>query len=634
MAGTGIRHSVMSRLTRSPSWTLPLILAVLFVAAPWLGVGANWTRQLILIAILALVVSGLNLSWGYVGELSLGQVAMYATGAYIGGILTMHNVDLALTLPAAAIGAGIVGFITGAPGLRLGGWGLAMVSFFLVILIPDVVDIFQKYTGGFAGLSGIPEPAFFGQALGAHGYYLIVAACLIIWLAFMRNLVTTRHGGALRVLRQSPLLASSLGINVARMKLTAYVLGAIPAGVAGCLFTLLDLFISPDYFGLDLSIAIIAASVLGGSESVYGALLGAAVLQLGPMRATAFDQYALVAYGAFLVIGGVLLSGGISGLASRLVRRFAVRQVKDEAEQPRRAAEWVPMDPIPGENMEIRGLVKDFGGARALDNVNMAAAKGTVTGLIGANGSGKTTLLNIISGFYVPTAGTVLIGGEEAQAQRPHRLARRGVARTFQTPLIPRSMTTAEVIAAARYTRHKAGIISAVLRLPKFRRVRRADRAAALRALRVLGIEHLADRQASALPLGSRRLVEVARALAAEPAVLLLDEPASGLDRGEVEDLAAVIRRLGAAGATVLLVEHNFQLICDVSDQVYVLEFGKLIASGTPGEIRHDPAVIQSYLGQMTDSAAAGEEPADAKSPDAKTAAADGHEASPMGVQR
>jgi branched-chain amino acid transport system permease protein len=588
-------------IARLPPWLLPLGLAALLVAVPWLNVDPTWTRQLILISILALIVSGLNLSWGYAGELSLGQVAMYAAGAYVGGILTTHNVDLALALPAAAASAAMIGLISGVAGIRLAGWGLAMVSFFLVLLVPDTVQIFASQTGGFAGLSGIPTPRLFGADLSQQGYYVLVAGCLIVWLTFLRNLVTSRHGGALRVMRQSGLLASSLGINVTRMKLTAYLLGAVPAGAAGCLFALLDSFVSPNYFGLDLAIAIIAASVLGGSESVYGAVLGAALLQLGPMRTTAFHQYALVAYGAFLVVGGVLLSGGVSGLASRLLRGV-MPAAAPVAGDVRRAGEIADIDPIPGQTLQVQGVTKQFGGARALGGLDLVASQGAVTGLIGANGSGKTTLLNIISGFYVPTAGSVLIGGRPVAGQPAHRLARRGVARTFQTPVIPRSMTAAEVVAAARYMRHRSGIIAAVLRLPSFRRARRSDREAALRALRVLGIERLADQPASALPLGSRRLVEVARALAAEPALLLLDEPASGLDTDEVAGLGRVIRRLGDAGATVLLVEHNFQLICDVSDQVYVLEAGRLIASGTPDQIRRDKSVIRSYLGQLAES--------------------------------
>lgn len=588
-----------SRVRRIPSWIFLVPCVAVLFAGPWLNIGPYWTRQIILIAIMAMLVSGLNISWGWAGELSMGQAAMYAVGAYIGATLTINGYDLMIALPVAALCAAALGLATGLPGLRLGGWGLAMMSFFLVLLVPDVIEIFHDQTGGKMGLTGIPRASIFGNELDDRGFYLVVVAVLVLWMIVMRNLVTSREGNKFRILRQSPVLASSLGIKVPAIKLKAYTIGAIPAGLAGCLFGLLDGYLSPDYFAIDLAIAIIAASVIGGSETIYGAIVGAAILQLGPMRVTALDDYALVAYGAFLILGGVFLAGGVTGLIGKgwgaVAGRFGDRVLPE-----RIAAAELDVAPIPGEELAVRHIVKDFGGLRAIDDLNLVAKAGTVTGLIGANGSGKTTLLNIISGFYTPTEGSVHLGGEELRHDSPDARARRGVARTFQTPLIPRSMSTLDVVASARVAGHKCGTLTAVLRLPKYWRTRRDDRTAALAALQVVGLKHLAAEPAVSLSLGTRRLVEVARALAAEPAVLLLDEPASGLDEHEVDDLAALVGRVAAAGATVILVEHNFPLICAVSDQVYVLETGRLIASGTPDEIRSDAAVISSYLGQSS----------------------------------
>jgi branched-chain amino acid transport system permease protein len=250
-----------------------------------------------------------------------------------------------------------------------------------------------------------------------------------------------------------------------------------------------------------------------------------------------------------------------------------------------------------GEPLELAGVVKRFGGLVALNDISLEARPGAITGLIGANGSGKTTALNLVTGFYRADTGTIRVGSREVTGLRPYRIARLGVVRTFQTPLIPDKLTTVEVVASSRYVRDYVGLLAAVLRLPSFRRARERDLAEAHRVLRMLGLEGLADRQAASLPLGSRRLVEVARAIAANPAVLLLDEPASGLDEHEIQRLAEVIGRVRQAGATVLLIEHNFAMVCGVADFIYALDFGRLIAAGPPRDIQANEAVIRSYLG-------------------------------------
>jgi len=607
-------------LERKPLWLIPLALGLLLMFAPYLGMDPSWTRQFMLIAIFTLVVSGVNLSFGYAGELSLGQVAIYAASAYTAGILSIHGHGLVVEMAAAVAVAAVLGFASGIPGARLAGWGLAMSSFFLVIMVPDVVALLGEWTGGYSGLAGIMPATVFGRMLEPNEFYMVVIATMLVWVAIVRNLVTSRHGKALQVLRQSPVLASSLGINVYRTKMTAYVLGAIPAGLAGALFAHVDLYLAPESFTFQLAIAFIAASVLGGSESVYGAFIGAFLLQVGPMQTAGFAEYALVAYGAFLIIGGVLLPGGAAGLARSIWARIRSydpgptdTQTSGVSVQPPAANASLDIDPIVGKSLRVSGLVRTFGGVRALDDVTITAEPGRVTGLIGGNGSGKTTMLNIVSGFYRPTSGAIELDGRPLGRTSPHKVARLGVARTFQTPLIPRNLTTLEVLSTARYARHYSSLLSAVLRLPGYRRQARKDRERGMTVLRVLGITHLADVQADSLPLGSRRVVEMARALVAEPAVLLLDEPASGLDGEEVEGLARVVRSIAELGTTVILVEHNFELICRVSDQVHVLEFGKLIASGTPEHIQDDPAVQRSYLGEDLEAAqetSSDEEPA------------------------
>jgi branched-chain amino acid transport system permease protein len=584
---------------RVPSWGWPALGAAVVLLLPQLGLAATDQRQVVLICMLALVVSGLNLSLGFAGELALGQAAIYAAGAYVSGYLGVHgHTDLLVQLTASAVAALFVGLITGIPGLRLGSWSLAMASFFLVLLVPDLIAIFPKQTGGRIGLAGIGYPTLGGVHLTREGYYLAVVVVTVGWLWVLRNLVTSRHGIALQVLRQSPILASSLGISVYRTKLTAYAIAAIPAGLAGSLFANLDHYVSSGSFGFSLAISILAASILGGSVSVYGAVVGATIMQLGPLESTSFQKYALLAYGIFLLLGGVLLAEGLSGISRRLWRRI-VRSAERRPAGPV-AAPTPPAgrpDPLPGVTLSVQGISKSFGGLEALQDVSVTAQPGRILALIGPNGSGKTTLLNLICGFYRPDAGTVCVGDQPVNGRSPDWIARAGVARTFQTPVVPKGITVSEAVAAGRYATDYTALATAVLRLPSYRRTRGVDDDETRKVLDLVGIGDLAHLEAAALPLGTRRLLEVARALISRPRVVLLDEAASGLDEDEVSRLAELIRAVRDAGATVILVEHNFGLVLSLADDIHVLARGRIIASGPPSIIEHHPVVLSEYLG-------------------------------------
>ena len=588
---------VASSLYRIPSIVYPLIGAVVVAVLPWAGVSRYWTIQIAYSLIFMLVVSGLNLSMGFAGELALGQGAIFASGAYTAAVFGNHHVhDVLIVVPTAAVVALVVGLVSGAPGLRLSEWSLAMVSFFLVVILPEVVNIFSGQTGGLNGTT-IPVPTVGGLTLGSRGLYLTITVVAVIWLAALRNLVISRHGGALRVVRESRVLASSLGINVYLLKLIVYAIGAVPAGAAGALFAYLVVYISPGTFSFSLIISFFAASIIGGSESVYGAVVGAALLEFVPLALTGFQRYSLVTYGAFLIAGGVILSGGIAGLAVRMVHRVARRYLLKAKSGP--TEETFDDEIEPGGTLEIRDVRKVFGGFVALDRVSLKATPGRITAVIGPNGSGKTTLLNLVSGFYRLDVGSVLLDGEEIQARNSYRIARAGIARTFQTPQIPRSLTAGQVVANGRYVKDRASMASAVFRMPKYRATERQDVLEADRILHSLGIGAARDQPALSLPLGTRRLLEVGRCLAARAKVLLLDEPASGLDQDEIAALGSLLRRIRAAGSTVVLVEHNFSFVLSLADEIIVLAHGEVIASGTPDEIATNELVYREYLGEM-----------------------------------
>jgi branched-chain amino acid transport system permease protein len=600
-----------------------LALLLLALALPWLGLNALWIREVEIVAIFTLIVSGTNLSYGFAGELSLGQPAIYAVGAYVAGYMALHGADdLLFALLVGGVAAALTGLIVGIPGLRLASWSLAMVSFFIVLLIPDLAGMLQQYTGGFNDMTGIPSPELFGQLLTPGEFYV---ACIVVaggWLAFERNLVLSRQGQTIRVLKESPVLTASLGSPVYWMKVKVYVLGSIPAGLAGVLFAYYDQFLSPTTFGFDVAVGILAASVLGGAQSIYGAILGAALLQVGPFEFASFQSYSLVVYGAMLLLGGLLLRDGITSRARTALTWALTRWPALAAADPsvphltsraRRSADGGTAaadgltdllrtglaaggGPAPAA-LEIESVTRRFGGVRALGGVSLTIRPGEVTAIIGPNGSGKTTLLNVISGLVSPDSGTVRLGEQVLSGRRAYQVARLGVARTFQTPVIPAGLTTAEAVATSRFNGDYVGLLPTVLRTRGYRAVQGRDQRAARTALSVTGLTGQAGAMASALPLGTRRRVEVARAIAAAPRVLLLDEPASGLSEAEVASLGQLVRAVAAAGVIVILIEHNFSFVLGTADVIHVMSVGEIVVSGTAAQVRSHPETMAIYLG-------------------------------------
>lgn len=596
---------------RSPA---SFVVAIALVASmPWLGANRLWLQLTVLVLLFAMLVAGLNLTFGFAGELAFSQPALYALGAYLGGYMALHGAnDLLAAAAAGAVAAGIVGAVIGLPALRLSGWSMAMVSFFLILVLPDIINVLQGVTGGTNGLAGIPLPELFGTPLGTKGYFVVCAVIAGVCLLLARNLVRSRHGMAFRVLRESPLLAQSLGTNVYGLKLRAYIIGSSLAGIAGALFAYLYGYVSPTSFGFDTAIAIIAASVVGGSRSVYGCVIGAALVEIGPFESSGFQQYALVVYGLLLAAVAVLAPRGVPDLARELLRRGwrsiggpgqGIGGSLAGAAAPGTGPgagnqERIAMPHSDDAELRVTSLRKEFGGVKALSDVSLQALPGRITAVIGPNGSGKTTLLNVVAGVYEPSGGEVRLGTVRLGGKGAHRALRSGIARTFQTPSIPEGLTTLEVVMTSRYRLDYVGVLPTMLRLPRYRRIARADETVARAALETVGILDLAGLAASSLPLGTRRLVEVARAIAARPGVLLLDEPASGLSDDDVERLGRVLCWFRDSGGVVVLVEHNFGFVSRIADVVYVLHLGSSLMDGPPEAVRTHPEVVASYLGQ------------------------------------
>lgn len=589
-------------LMRKYGPAVPVLLVILLMVGPSFGlIGAVAARDIMLVATLALMVSGLNLVLGYAGELAVGQVAFYAIGAYIAGFVGMSlgQHDLLVGLAAVIVGAVIVGLLTGVPSLRLSGWPLAMVTFFLVLIVPNLIEIFSRWTGGSQGMA-VDRATLFGSELGAYGYYIVVVVVTAVWFLVVRNIVLSPQGTGFLVLRQSPELAGALGMSVYRTKLKVYVLGTIAPALGGALFAWMDGFVAPDSFTFGLAITLLAASVFGGGTSIYGALLGAAVLHFTEDALTGFNQYQLIIFGLLLVVLAIALPDGVVGLIRRWVTRLLPAPTR-AARTSSAAAADLDLTGMNGKPVVVDQLDKSFGGNHAVRGVSFTARPGEITALIGTNGSGKTTVLNMINGFLKPDSGRVRLGeGSDAtvlSTRSADAVARAGVMRTFQTPLMPEGVTTVDFVALGGYLTDPASLPETVLRLPGHRRrVRRAtERAEHL--LAALGLSEIMDKEVDSLPLGNRRLVEVARSLAAAPSVLLLDEVGSGLDEGDLARLEDLLRRIRDAGVTIILVEHNFPLVMRLADHVHVLSRGATLVEGPPEQIRDSQAVATEYLG-------------------------------------
>jgi branched-chain amino acid transport system permease protein len=578
--------------------TLGIALVIIFIA-PGL-VSASTVRILQLAALLGLVALGLNLALGYGGQFAISHVFFYGLGSYTVGILAIRAVTTnALVLILAAVVAAVVAaLITGVPGLRLGAWSLGMVSFFLITLVPDFVQFFPNLTGGTNGLIGIPQLTLFGTELSTNGMYRFTIAMLSVWLIFQRRFIYSGYGRILAVLREDTIQLSSLGVSPYRMKLFVYVLSAIPAGAAAVVFSTLDGVVSPDSFSLNITILVLAGVIFGGKKTMYGGLLGALILVWIQQDLLALETYMLLAFGCFLVLVAVLLPNGVGGTVLKLFGGLRKSNLLDPKSSVETAAR---LGPVETKDLAVRGVAKRFGGVQALSDVSIDVTAGEITALIGPNGSGKTTLLNAISGFARSDVGSLLLGDSELYGRSAATIARVGVGRTFQTPRLPSDLTVRETIATAGFSHKKAGLVSTILGLPRWRHeeVQLAKRVDGV--LRALALDDDAHSLVGSMPLGKKRLVEIARAILMQPALLLLDEAASGLSPLEIDHLTPLLRRLADEGVAILIVEHNMDLVFSAADTVYVLAAGRLLASGTPVEVASNQEVVATYLGEELD---------------------------------
>jgi branched-chain amino acid transport system permease protein len=555
------------------------------------------------VGLYALVALGLIVVTGITGQTSFGQAAFVGIGAYTTALLaSRYGAGPLVTLAAALVATALVAALIAAITLRLSGhylplstlaWG---ISLFYLYGNLDVL-------GGHTGIDDVPPLALFGHTV-TSGHVLggLIWLCLACSLLGIANLLDSRHGRALRAVKDAALMAETFGVDTVKEKRVAFILAALLAGLSGWLYAYLLRFVTPSPFGIDSGIEYLFMVVVGGAGHVWGAVIGASVITLArewlqdalPALLGTSGDYDSIVFGILIIIILQRADQGVAAHLAKLAHRFSFWTPRKSAD----AGVDLPVRqrlPRGQVLLEVDKVVKQFGGLTAVREMSFDVKSGEIIGLIGPNGAGKSTLFNLISGTLTLTSGAVRFIEKEISGLTPRQIGGAGIARTFQHVKMMPDRSVLENVMLGAHRRARSGVIASCLRLE--RHSERALRGEAERQIRRVALEEVMHQNAGSLPLGKQRILEIARALAADPLLLILDEPAAGLRLPEKKLLYRLLKQIREEGVTILIVEHDMDFVMNLVDRLIVMSFGQLICDGEPAKVQNDARVVEAYLG-------------------------------------